>query len=59
MPGKDEGSHPTTQKGPQDQRDQTGTTDPGHATEPTKPDVQTNDPSSQGAPRGSGDRGAG
>ena len=59
MPGKDDGSDKTTKKGPQDAREQTGTTDPGHPTQPTKPDVKTNDPSSHGAPHGSGDRGAG
>ena len=57
MPGKDEGSDKTTKKGAQNERKKTGATDPGHPKEPTKPDVKTNDPSSHGAPRGSGHRG--
>ncbi len=57
MADKGEGSHKTTKKGGQPAQKQTGATDPGHPKEATKPDVKTNDPSSQGAPRGSGHRG--
>ena len=57
MADKGDGSDRTTKKGGEPERKQTGATDPGHPKQATKPDVKTNDPSSQGAPRGSGHRG--
>jgi hypothetical protein len=59
MSDRDKGSDKTKQEGGGPPQKQTGATKPAHPTDATKPDVATNDPSSHGPPRGSGDRGAG
>jgi hypothetical protein len=59
MSDRDHGSDKTKQHGGEPAQKQTQATKPAHPKDQTKPDVATNDPSSQGAPRGSGDRGAG
>lgn len=56
MSDRDKGSDKTKKDGGEPEQKQTRATKPAHPKEATKPDVATNDPSSSGPPRGSGDR---